>query len=271
MEEGVKTEGNKTSLHSPQRGKTVAWPVFCSICFFSSQEDIEEGVCLFRQSLGLCPYICQDVGSCQMGMKDLVRPCLAKFDLAWENSHEIADQICFRSVSEVVACGNSDMWFWYSINHQGWIRFPSEVSKTRRRSLGRSGDVKHLIMGGSGIPKWQAWHHLPVGRCRLGGVGLACGFCQSLCVTYQGDIPQSRRGIELSFEALSKQYSQDNHSRELSNSIQSVKSDWRYRDQEKLVCLCVNMIWPREVGLKWKIINLRCIIQVGCSCMSVKR
>jgi len=82
MEEGVKTEGNKTSLHSPQRGKTVAWPVFCNICFFSSQEDIEEGVCLFRQSLGLCPYICQDVGSCQMGMKDLVRPCLAKFDLA---------------------------------------------------------------------------------------------------------------------------------------------------------------------------------------------
>ena len=97
MEEGVKTAGfsvwvrdlkvemynsmvsstaGTVKLHSPQRGKTVAWPVFCSICFFSYQEDIEEGVFLFRQSLGLSLYMpgCRVLPN---GDEDLVRPCLS--------------------------------------------------------------------------------------------------------------------------------------------------------------------------------------------------
>jgi len=61
MEEGVKTEGNKTSLHSPQRGKTVAWPVFCNICFFSSQEDIEKESVLVQTETLTEPFICAGV------------------------------------------------------------------------------------------------------------------------------------------------------------------------------------------------------------------
>ena len=39
----------------------------------------------------------------------------------------------------LTACGNSNMWFWRMCHHQGWIRYPSEISINRKGPLGRSG------------------------------------------------------------------------------------------------------------------------------------
>src|ERR1700692_2810758 len=66
------------------------------------------------------------------------------------------------------------------------------------------------------------------GRCRLGEVGLTCGCCQNLYVIYQNNIPESRRKIELSFEAMSENCSLGNQSRDLSGFIQSIKF-WNWK------------------------------------------
>ena len=58
---GFKTEGPRT-IHSPQRGKTVAGTCFLRESFFSSQEDIEEESVLVRIETLTEPFICAGVG-----------------------------------------------------------------------------------------------------------------------------------------------------------------------------------------------------------------
>jgi hypothetical protein len=127
------------------------------------------------------------------------------------------------------------------INQGRWSMFPSEVFKSRKDLVERSWSVKQLIMGRSVIQKWRTWHDLLGRKCRLGGVGLTCGFCQNLFVTYQSDNPQSRKKIESSFEVQARQCSQGNQPRDLSGSTQSAKfCNWKL-DHGSLMCF-KNMI-----------------------------
>ena len=73
---GFKTEGNRT-IHSPQRGKTVARTCFLLESFFSSQEDIEEESVLVQTESLTEPFICAGVRGPAKWGRDLVRLNLA--------------------------------------------------------------------------------------------------------------------------------------------------------------------------------------------------